>query len=133
MKKFIFLIILVLTTLPIMADNVYYTEKEQAVIYGIRHGDKTILSTMTDEKLETLKAKLKKEQEQNLVSAISSGLQAGGQAIVESTNSFQRTLEKQEDDAYRQKTLEYERQQANAMQRQADALEKQNHYLKYGY
>ena len=72
--------ILVLLLCLGLVGCVHYTPKERAAISGIRHGDNTVLSTMTDEELNTLKAKVLKEQ--MWLNAFSAGARGFGEGMV---------------------------------------------------
>lgn len=78
-------IILVLLLCLGLVGCVHYTPRERAAISGIRHGDNTVLSTMTDEELNTLKAKVLKEQ--MWLNAFSAGARGFGEGAVQGLHS----------------------------------------------
>ena len=55
------ILILILCSI-LLSGCVSFTTKERAVINGIKRGDHTLLNTMTNEELDTLKAKLEGQQ-----------------------------------------------------------------------
>lgn len=127
------LIFLSLSSLALADSCVSYTSEEEAAIKSFRRGNRNAFAPFTNEELDILKAKLIKEQNCNTINAITSGLVSTAQTSIDSLNSLQKTWEKQAQERKQNQSLEYQRQQVEAEARQADAIEKQNRYLKYGY